>query len=68
VGSDSFPMSVKDKTMTAKRIENALALAAALIVLIGVSAAASTAFAAAPIANLDIDPAARISLLNADSE
>lgn len=54
--------------MTAKRIENALALAAALIVLIGVSAAASTAFAAAPIANLDIDPAARISLLNADSE
>ena len=37
--------------MKAKYIENGLALVAALIVLIGVSSAASSAFAAAPLDN-----------------
>ncbi len=50
--------------MKSKYVENALALLGALIVLIGVSTAASSAFAAE--AGLDIDLQDRISITDAD--
>ncbi len=50
--------------MKSKHIENGLTLVAALIVLIGVSTAASSAFAAET--NLDIEIHDRISLTDAE--
>ena len=50
--------------MKAKYIENGLALLGAMIVLIGVSSAASSAFAAAP---LDIEGPAHISVSSGET-
>lgn len=50
--------------MKLKYIENGLALVGALIVLVAVSAAANSAFAAAP---LDIERPAPISILSGDA-
>jgi len=52
--------------MKSKHIENGLALVAALIVLIGVSTAASSAFAAE--SSLDIELDGRISVPVVDAE
>lgn len=54
--------------MKSKYIENGLAMVGALIILIGVSTAASSAFAAAPLETLDIELDDRISVLVVDAE
>lgn len=48
------PRSLRDKMMNTRNIENKLALLAALIVLIGVSAAAGSALAAETVNDTDV--------------
>ena len=54
--------------MKSRYIENGLAMIGALIILIGVSTAASSAFAAAPLETLDIEAIDRISITSVGAE